>query len=88
MNRKVSHVLDEARLGNPTGHSCHAKGCHTSVPPAMFMCRRHWFMVPPALRSRIWQMYEPGQEQSKDASDDYLRVASEAIAAVAAKEGR
>lgn len=87
MNEKVAHVLREARKDDQ-GHHCHAEGCEAKVPPAMFMCKRHWFMVPLGLRNRVWALYEPGQEQTKDASRAYLKVAHEAIAAVAAKEVR
>lgn len=88
MNEKVAHVLREAAKPSGSGHVCHADGCGQKVPPAMFMCKRHWFMVPTGLRNRIWALYEPGQEQTKDASREYLRTAHEAIQAVAAKEGR
>lgn len=87
MNEKVAHVLSEAKKGS-NGHTCHAAGCTTNCAPSMFMCRRHWFMVPKDLRDAIWMTYEPGQEQTKDASAEYLETAHEAIAAVAAKEER
>ena len=69
-------------------HTCHATFCKTNVPPKMFMCKKHWYMVPPRLRSAIWAAYVPGQEIRKDPTREYLDVAQEAIAAVAAKEGR
>lgn len=68
-------------------HLCHAAACKTEVPPAMFMCKPHWYMVPKPLRDAIWATYRPGQEITKDPSLEYLDVAHEAIAAVAAKEG-
>ena len=69
------------------GHSCHAHACNVMVPPAMFMCRRHWFMVPKPLRDAIWATYRRGQETDKNPSDPYLKNASEAVKMVAAKEG-
>lgn len=27
-------------------HTCHADMCAAVVPPKMFMCRTHWYMVP------------------------------------------
>lgn len=27
-------------------HTCHATNCTTPVPPTMWGCRKHWFMVP------------------------------------------
>jgi hypothetical protein len=69
-----------------TDHTCHATGCRVHVPPAMFMCKRHWFMVPRAMRDAIWDTYVPGQEIRKDPSDEYLKAAQRAIAAVELKE--
>jgi hypothetical protein len=43
----------------------------------MWGCREHWFKLPKALRDRVWEAYEPGQEIRMDASDDYLNVAYE-----------
>ncbi len=69
-------------------HTCHATACKVNVPPKMFMCKKHWYMVPRDLRLAIWAAYVPGQEIRKDPTGDYLDVAHEAIAAVEAKEGR
>lgn len=43
-------------------HTCHAIGCNTLVPPKMFMCKPHWFELPPVDRDLIWALYNPGQE--------------------------
>jgi hypothetical protein len=67
-------------------HRCHALGCTIEVPPRMLMCRRHWFLVPKALRDRVWATYRAGQERSKDPSREYLEAADAAIRAVAVKE--
>lgn len=67
-------------------HTCHARDCKTAVPPKMFMCKRHWYMVPKHLRDAIWANYRPGQEITKDPSSEYLEVAMQAINAVADKE--
>ena len=69
-------------------HTCHATGCKTNVPPAMWGCRKHWFMVPKELRDRIWATYRPGQEEDWEPSREYLLAAKEAVVAVANKEGR
>lgn len=72
-------------------HTCHAEDCTEHVPPRMFMCRRHWRMVPYGLRVAVWANYEPGQERLDGTafpSDEYLEVTREAIDAVAVKEGR
>lgn len=67
-------------------HTCHADGCSREVPPRLFMCRPHWYLVPKPLRDEIWRHYRPGQEIDKQPSAAYLAVAKRAIAAVAAKE--
>lgn len=69
-------------------HLCHARGCDTPVPPRIFMCKPHWFMVPKALRDAIWAAYVPGQERRKDPTDQYLTAARNAIEAVRSKESR
>lgn len=69
-------------------HHCHAIGCEVEIPPAMLMCRGHWFAVPKPLRKEVWRLYRRGQEVTKDPSPEYLAAAHAAIAAVAAKEGR
>jgi len=43
-------------------------------------------MVPPNLQREVWRTYVPGQEKRKDPTVEYLRVAGEAIEAVARKE--
>ena len=63
-------------------HQCHARGCEIEVDPALLMCRRHWFMVPPPLRREVWRTYRPGQEDDKLPSDEYLLAARAAIEAV------
>lgn len=69
-------------------HHCHADGCDEPVPPAMFMCRRHWYMVPRPLQRAIWATYRRGQEIDKRPSDAYLLNADQAVRVVAGKEGR
>lgn len=70
------------------GHHCHADGCNVPVPPKMMMCKRHWFMVPKALRDRVWATYVPGQERRKDPTPEYMEAQRAAVRAVAEKEGR
>lgn len=68
-------------------HTCHAFKCESWVPPKMFMCKKHWYMVPKALRNLVWRFYEPGQEIRMDLSPEYLETVAEAIRVVAKKEG-
>lgn len=67
-------------------HRCHARHCNTPVPPKMFMCKRHWYMLPKAKRDAIWANYRPGQEIDKQPSRAYLDVAWDAVEWVARRE--
>ena len=69
-------------------HTCHAKDCAVNIPPRMFMCLKHWRMVPQELQRAVWATYRPGQEQDKNPSEAYMKVARTVIDAVAAKESR
>ena len=68
-------------------HYCHAKGCGIPTKPQFLMCPKHWSMVPWSLKKRVWEAYNPGQEQKKNPTQRYLIVADLAINAVAYKEG-
>lgn len=70
-----------------SNHHCHATGCKIRTPREMFMCKRHWFMVPKSLRNRIWETYRVGQCDDLRPSKAYCEAAIEAVKAVAAKEG-
>lgn len=67
-------------------HTCHATGCSTPTQPRMFMCRKHWFMLPKLKRDKLWAVYVPGQETRKDPSPEYLAVAHELVEYVAELE--
>ena len=71
-----------------SSHTCHALGCITEVPEAMWGCSKHWYMVPKPLRDAIWRTYRKNQEVTKNPSAEYIAAAKAAIAAVAAKERR
>lgn len=70
-----------------SAHTCHALRCATNVPPRMFMCVKHWRMVPRMMQSKIWASYVPGQERRKDPTEAYLRVTKEVRLYVAEFEG-
>lgn len=70
------------------GHHCHATGCGTKVPPAMFMCKKHWFSLPKPMRDAVWETYRPGQCDDWRITTAYADAARAAIRHVAAKEGR
>ena len=69
-------------------HYCHAKDCLVEVPRAMFMCRKHWYMLPKATRDAVWAVYVPGQEERMDPTEEYIVVTSKAIAWLAVQEGK
>ena len=69
-------------------HHCHAAGCTQAVPRERLMCKRHWFMVPAAIRSCIWASYRPGQCDDWEITHEYAEAARTAVRAVAEKEGR
>ena len=58
-------------------HTCHWPGCNKNVPPAMWGCKGHWFLLPARLRNKIWSAYVPGQEITKTPSAKYIEVAKE-----------
>lgn len=71
---KVQHVLAQRGAGD---HHCHWPDCPELVPPARWGCRKHWYLLPKELRSKIWFAYKPGQEITKTPSAKYLVVARE-----------
>lgn len=70
----------------PREHHCHAIGCPIEVPPEMLMCKKHWFMVPKAIRNAVWKTYRPGQCDDMRPSEEWFEAAKMAIEAVARKE--
>lgn len=56
-------------------HHCHWPECGAQVPPAMWGCRKHWYMLPIVLRNRIWHCYSPGQEKNLTPSREYVAAA-------------
>ena len=74
--QKADYVRDQSKRG-AGGHHCHWPGCDKPVPPAMWGCKKHWYMLPAPLRSKVWATYRPGQEISKTPSPNYIAVAKE-----------
>lgn len=71
---KAAHVRNAKQTRS---HTCHWPGCKQQVPPAKWGCSKHWFELPPQLRSKIWNAYRPGQEDDGKPSEEYLAVAKE-----------
>jgi hypothetical protein len=68
-------------------HTCHATGCKIEVPPTMFMCKRHWYMLPKRMRDAIWASYREGQCDDWNISHEYANAARAAVKFIADKEG-
>lgn len=66
-------------------HTCHAHGCQARVPPAMFMCRMHWFSLRKPMRTAVWRFYRVGQEKDKRPSPSYMAIQRRAVGEVAFK---
>lgn len=69
---KANYVRRQSQFRN---HECHWPGCTKQVPPAMWGCREHWYMLPRDLRNEIWRTYKPGQEVTLTPSVAYIEVA-------------
>jgi hypothetical protein len=41
-------------------HECPATGCTREVSITMLMCRSHWYMVPGAIRTAVWNAWQDG----------------------------
>lgn len=74
IKQKVDYVLQQNQSRK---HECHWPGCKAQVPPALWGCKIHWYMLPRELRSRIWATYVPGQEVTGTPSTSYVKVARE-----------
>ena len=74
IGEKADHVRRAAQTRN---HRCHWPGCDKPVPPAAWGCRAHWYALPRALRTKIWQAYRIGQEEDGSPSRRYVEVARE-----------
>ena len=74
MNEKANYVLSAKQSRD---HHCHWPNCDKQVPPAMWGCKKHWFMLPASLRGKVWRAYRPGQEVDMKPSLEYLAVAKE-----------
>ena len=68
-------------------HHCHATNCKIPVIPEMFMCRKHWYMIPPKMRKQIWTTYRPGQCDDMNPSAEYCLIAKRCVQYIAKIEG-
>lgn len=75
-------MTDQAAIQTPVRHTCPARDCTASIPRHMFMCARHWRLVPGPLQMAVRRAYESGAQASWRANAD------EAVRIVANIEGR
>ena len=68
-------------------HTCHATGCDKHVPPEMFMCKTHWFMLPKSMRNDIWTTYRVGQCDDMNPSKEYCEIARKCVVYLATIQG-
>lgn len=69
-------------------HTCHAYGCGVPTEPEMFMCLRHWRMLPRLFQRGIWASYRKGQCDDWKISKLYAERAKESVRYVAFREGK
>lgn len=68
-------------------HTCHARNCEVTTPRKMFMCRRHWYMLPKEMRDAVWATYTTGQERDiSKVTREYLVATRTAINYIHEKE--
>jgi hypothetical protein len=70
-------------------HHCHAEGCTTPTPPKLFMCPRHWAMVPKAMQEEVWAAFRacPTREH-RMRSRRYLTACADAVDHIMGAEAR
>ncbi len=58
-----------------TTHECPGPGCAKRVPAHMLACRRHWYQVSAATRSRVWNAWAGGRGEGSREHRDAMRAA-------------
>ena len=69
-------------------HTCHAYDCNKATKPEMFMCLKHWRMLPRLYKRGIWESYRPGQCDDWNITDIYAKRAKVCIQYIAEKENK
>lgn len=69
-------------------HTCHAFDCPVRTKPELFMCLRHWRMLPKLYQRGIWTSYRPGQCDDWAITQVYADRAKACVRLVADKEGK
>lgn len=60
--------------------SCPVPNCTGRRTSTQLLCARHWFMVPQAMRDRVWKLYRSaaGSPAHREACTNAIRAAVEA----------
>ncbi len=74
-------------MSEATRHTCHAIGCEVVIPPRLYMCAKHWQIVPRPMRELVRATYRPDQEHDKRPSRAYLDAARQARDYVMSRHG-
>lgn len=83
IDEKREHVLKARQTRD---HVCHYPGCGKQCKPAFWGCAKCWFKLPKFLRDKVWAAYLPGQEVMGRPSREYVEVAREVQAWIAAND--
>jgi hypothetical protein len=59
-----------------TGHDCPTRNCSITVPAHIFMCARHWRMVPRPLQIAIYEDYQRTKKRGAN-HEEAIRVVNE-----------
>lgn len=57
---------------------CLIKGCTTTHPDDLLMCKEHWFKVSETTRNRVWRAYRNAGVMSKEYRDARAQAIEEA----------
>jgi hypothetical protein len=69
-------------------HHCHANDCPMPTPPRLFMCGRHWAMVPRPMQDAVWAAYRAAPKGGRARDARYLTACANAVEHVARAEGK
>lgn len=69
-------------------HSCHANECSVATEPRMFMCLKHWKMVPAHKQAAVWKAYREAPKPGRARNRAYLTACADAVEHVAVQEGK
>lgn len=60
-------------------HECPGAGCYIRIDSDELMCRKHWYMVPKVLRTRVWQAWDNGNGAGTDKHEAAISAAIKSI---------